>query len=124
MKPIISTAFFAATLTIAMSTAAFAASFESLVAEGYKASRLTRNSLDVPGWFLSRGDEKYFCRLEATLAIKNKTKLVSILRTGFMSEVSRKAYETGASSKSLPKLNNLVAGKPRPEDVGACSTAK
>jgi hypothetical protein len=123
MKSEISTVLFAVAFTVAASTAALAASFESLVADGYKVAKMTRSASGASGWVVSNGKTKYFCRLDATMAL-TKTKVVSIITGGRMIEIDRQAFESKSSTDGMPQLADLKAGKPRPEDVGACSKAK
>jgi hypothetical protein len=123
MKSKISTVLFATVFTVAASTAALSASFESLVADGYKVAKMTRNAAGTSGWLVSNGKTKYFCRLDATMAL-TKTKVVSMITGGRMIEIDRKAFEAKSSTDGMPQLADLKAGKPRPEDVGACSAAR
>jgi hypothetical protein len=112
-----------AALCFVTSNAVLAASFESLVSDGYKVAKMTRNSAGFSGWVVSNGDTKYFCKLDAAMAL-TKTKVVSIITGGRMIEMDRKTFESKTTTDGMPLMADLKAGKPRPEDVGTCSKAK
>ena len=123
MKSIISAALLAVALTVAIPATAFAASFESLVGDGYKVGKMSRSASGMSGWILSNGKDKYFCRLDATMAL-TKTKIVAMITGGRTIEIDRKSFASKSSTEGMPQFADLKAGKPRPEDVGACSKAK
>ena len=103
---------------------AHAASYSDLVAQGYRTSTLTKSRGGSPGWIVSGGGKKYFCRLGASVVLSGKNGMVSITSSGRQIRLNKSAYEkaTGGSDASLPHLENLKAGRPRPRDVRSCVT--
>jgi hypothetical protein len=123
MKTTISTVLLGAAFTIAISTSVLAASFESLVADGYKVGKMSRSASGASGWVLSGKDGKYFCKLDASMAL-GKTTIYSLITGGRVIELDRKTFEQSASTDGMPLMSDLKAGKPRPQDVGSCSKSK
>ncbi|MFZ1773627.1 MAG: hypothetical protein WAT78_06670 [Rhizobiaceae bacterium] len=105
--------------------AAEAASFKNLVADGYAVGPMSRGKSGSWGWVLSKGGAKSFCTSRVTAAIKNNTTYVLYTSAGRSFEINRGgAYERALGSTKLPLLSDLKAGRPRAEDVGACSKLK
>jgi hypothetical protein len=113
----------AVALSAFASTPALAVSFESLVGDGYKVSKMSRNAAGMSGWNVSKGDSKYFCKLDATQAL-TKTTVVSLITGGRTINMDRKTFESRVSTEGMPQMADLKAGKPRPQDVGSCSKQK
>lgn len=103
-----------------------AQSYSSLVKQGYKTGKLSKNAAGAQGWTVSNGEKKYFCRLRASLAYVGATGLVSILSNGRQIKLDRKTFEShlGGSAGDLPQLSDLKAGRPGNKDVGGCAAAK
>ena len=101
-----------------------AASYSDLAAKGYKTSPLTKSRSGAPGWILSGGGKQYFCRLGASVVLSGKNGMVSITSSGRQIRLDKAAYEKslGGPDASLPRLENLKAGRPRPQDVRSCTT--
>jgi hypothetical protein len=123
MNPMTLKCLFAAAMFSAASMPAKAVDFQSLVEDGYKVSKMTRNAAGMSGWMVAKGDTKYFCKLDATLALTKKS-VISMITGGRTIEMDRKIFETRSSTSDLPQFSDLKAGKPRPQDVGSCAKAK
>ncbi len=95
-----------------------AASFRELSGQGYKVGALSSNKAGIRGWNLSRGSDRYFCEMRATMAYSGKNGMVS---AGRMITLDRATVEKRlGSSLNLPKYEDLKAGRLRADDVGSC----
>jgi hypothetical protein len=103
-----------------------AESYPSLVKQGYKTGKLSKNAAGAQGWTVSNGEKKYFCRMRASMAYVGATGLVSILSNGRQIKLDRKTFEAGIGGPypNIPQLSALKAGKPNDRDVGGCAAAK
>jgi hypothetical protein len=103
-----------------------AESYSSLVKQGYKTGKLSKNAASAQGWTVSNGDKKYFCRMKATMAYEGSNQIVSFTSAGRQVKLDRKTFEShlGGSAGDLPQLSDLKSGKPRSGDVGSCAAAK
>jgi hypothetical protein len=103
-----------------------AESYSSLVKQGYKTGKLSKNAAGAQGWTVSNGEKKYFCRMKATMAYVGSGGLVSILSNGRQIKLDRKTFEAGIGGPdpSIPQLSALKTGKPNDRDVGGCAAAK
>ncbi len=108
---------------LASAGGAQAASYASLVAQGYRTSPLTRNAAGLDGWKVSNGEKSYFCKRAAAMAYVGRSGLVSITSSGRHIKSDRKIWEArrGGPDPSLPQLSDLQKGRLRPQDVGACT---
>ena len=75
------------------------ADYEDLVAQNYKTSTLMKNKAGLPGWEVTNGENTYFCRMAATMAVGDND-----------------TYNPFDN----PKLSDLEAGRPRPKDAKRC----
>lgn len=103
-----------------------AESYPSLVKQGYKTGKLSKNAAGGQGWTASNGERKFFCRMKATMAYVGGSGLVSILSSGRQIKLDRKTFEAGIGGPdpNIPQLSALKAGKPNDRKVGACAAAK
>ena len=111
----------------AMVVSASASSFHSLVAEGYKPGGLTQSKAGNQGWMLKKGKDVFFCQMNVAQAYIGKDGLAVFTSAGHMYKISKKAYFDQlniSSDDSIPRLEDLKAGRPRPEDVGSCSPVR
>ena len=108
---------------VAFSSTAEASSFERLKKQGFKVSTFTRGKSGARGWFLTKGNDKYFCRFQGTTVYVGKTKMVIYTAAGRAISMNRKAYEekAGGPDPSIPKMSDLKAGRPDARLVGACT---
>ena len=108
---------------VAFSQSAEAASFERLKKQGFKVGTFTRGRSGSRGWYLSKGNEKYFCKFQGTTVYVGKNKMVIYTATGREMSMNRKAYEekAGGPDPSIPKMSDLKAGRPEARQVGACA---
>ena len=102
---------------------ALAATYSDLVAKGYKTSSMTESRGGAPGWILSGGGKTYFCRLGVSVVLSGKNGMVSISSSGRQSPLDKQAYvkSRGASVASFPRLEDLKAGRLKPEYVRECT---
>lgn len=112
----------AAVVVLSIGGAAQAASYASLVSQGYETGALTKNRAGIQGWTVRKGESAYFCRMAAGMAYVGRTGLVSITSSGRRIKIDRAVWEAsrGGADPSLPQLSDLEAGRLRPQDVGAC----
>jgi hypothetical protein len=103
-----------------------AESYSSLVKQGYKTGKLSKNAARAQGWTVSNGEKKYFCRMKVTMAYAGSNQIVAFTSAGRSVKLDRKTFEShlGSSAGDLPQLSDLKTGKPRNEDVGFCAAAK
>ncbi len=103
-----------------------AESYPSLVKQGYRTGKLSKNAAGAQGWTVSNGEKKYFCRMKATMAYVGGSGLVSILSNGRQIKLDRKTFESGIGGPdpNIPQLSALKAGKPNERDVGGCAAVK
>lgn len=98
-----------------------AASFKELSGQGYKVGALSSNKAGIRGWNLSKGSDRYFCEMRATMAYSGKNGMVSFTSAGRMISLDRNTVEKRlGGSLDLPKYEDLKAGRLRADDVGSC----
>lgn len=98
-----------------------AASFKELSGQGYKVGALSSNKAGIRGWNLSKGFDRYFCEMRATMAYSGKNGMVSFTSAGRMISLDRNTVEKRlGGSLDLPKYEDLKAGRLRADDVGSC----
>ncbi|HCD83026.1 MAG TPA: hypothetical protein DEQ45_04210 [Agrobacterium sp.] len=98
-----------------------AASFKELSGQGYKVGALSSNKAGIRGWNLSKGSDRYFCEMGATMAYSGKNGMVSFTSAGRMISLDRNTVEKRlGGSLNLPKYEDLKAGRLRADDVGSC----
>ncbi|AAK87884.1 hypothetical protein EN41_09225 [Agrobacterium tumefaciens] len=98
-----------------------AASFKELSGQGYKVGALSSNKAGIRGWNLSKGSDRYFCEMRATMAYSGKNGMVSFTSAGRMISLDRNTVAKGlGGSLDLPKYEDLKAGRLRADDVGSC----
>jgi hypothetical protein len=103
-----------------------AESYSSLIKQGYKTGKLSKNAAGAQGWTVSNGDMRYFCRMRATMAYVGAAGLVSILSNGRQIKLDRKTFEShiGGPDPTIPQLSALKTGKLNARDVGGCAAVK
>ena len=98
-----------------------AASFKELSGQGYNVGALSSNKAGIRGWNLSKGSDRYFCEMRATMAYSGKNGMVSFTSAGRMISLDRNTVEKRlGGSLDLPKYEDLKAGRLRADDVGSC----
>ena len=102
---------------------AHASSYADLIGRGYRIGPLTQSRGGAAGWILRRGDSRYFCHLGVSLMLSGKNGMVSMSASGRQVRINKRAFENfrGGPDPSLPHLEDLNAGRPRPQDVGYCT---
>jgi hypothetical protein len=105
------------------SATAQASSFERLKKQGFKVGGFTRGKSGSRGWYLTKGNEKYFCKFQGSTVYVGKTKMVIFTSPGREISMNRKAYEekAGGPDPSIPQMSDLKAGRVEPRLVGACA---
>ena len=100
---------------------AFAKSQASLAQQGYETSRLTQGRGGRLGWFMTKGSERFFCEMKATMALGGKGGMTGFASSGRQIPMNRKAFEAaGGRADNLPQLDHLMRGNVRKQDVGRC----
>ncbi|MFK0205406.1 hypothetical protein [Agrobacterium sp. NPDC090283] len=116
--------FFSSLIAVALlgsPVVAQAASFKELSGQGYKVGALSSNKAGIRGWNLSKGSDRYFCEMRATMAYSGKNGMVSFTSAGRMISLDRNTVEKRlGGSLNLPKYEDLKAGRLRADDVGSC----
>ena len=115
-------AIYAATIDVAS-----AATFQSLVSQGYKSGGLTQNKAGIQGWLLKKGNDSVFCRMNVSLVYVGKNGMASFTAAGRMITIDKKTYMDYlkiTNDPTIPHLEDLKAGRPRPEDAGSCSPVR
>ncbi|CUX38838.1 MULTISPECIES: hypothetical protein [Agrobacterium] len=106
---------------LALPVVAQASSFKELSGQGYKVGALSSNKAGIRGWNLSKGSDRYFCEMRATMAYSGKNGMVSFTSAGRMISLDRNTVEKRlGGSLNLPKYEDLKAGRLRVDDVGSC----
>ncbi|WP_323689943.1 hypothetical protein [Rhizobium sp. AN64] len=95
-----------------------AASFRELSGQGYKVGALSSNKAGIRGWNLSRGSDRYFCEMRATMAYSGKNGMVSFTSAGRMITLDRATVEKKAGQ--FPELAEVRGSKSRPPARGRC----
>jgi hypothetical protein len=110
-------------LTLTVASSAQAATYSDLTRQGYRIGPLTQSRGGAPGWILSGGGKRYFCRLGVSMVLSGENGMVSITSSGRRIKADKAAYEAfrGGPNPNLPRLEDLEAGRPRPQDVGICT---
>ncbi|EJT05940.1 hypothetical protein [Rhizobium sp. CCGE 510] len=103
-----------------------AESFSKLAQQDYAVGKLTKGKAGGYGWVVSNGSNRFFCRLNASLAYVSKKEMVSILASGRLIKLDRAAFEAsiGGPDPSIPQWSDLQAGRVKPTDVGSCTPAR
>lgn len=106
---------------LSLPVVAQAASFKELSGQGYKVGALTNNKAGNQGWNLSKGSDRYFCEMRATMAYSGKKGIVSFTSAGRLIKLDRATVEKKVGgSLDLPQYEDLKAGRLRADDVGSC----
>ncbi len=99
-----------------------AASFKSLNSKGYNVSKLTTSKGGSRGWVVSNGQKRYFCKMKVSIFYGGKTGMGMFTQTGRIISLDKTAYESknDGPAHGAPQYKDLIAGRPRPQDVGRC----
>ena len=75
---------------------------------------------------LSKGDQQFFCRMRVSQAYVGRNGMVSFTSSGRMIKLDRATFEAaiGGPDPSIPRLEDLKAGRLRPENVGSCAPVR
>lgn len=108
-------------LATTMSTPTIAASYKQLQQKGFKTGTFTQNRAGLSGWYVSKGNMKYFCRHRLSIMIVNARQLVFIVSSGRLIKGDRKAYESRTKlDPSTPNYSDVKAGRISSNYVGRC----
>lgn len=97
--------------------AAQAASFKELSGQGYKVGTLSSNKAGIRGWNLSKGSDRYFCEMRATMAYSGKSGMVSFTSAGRMITLDRATVE---KLWATPEFAKVRRSQSRPPARGRC----
>ena len=102
------------------------ATYSDLKARGLKTSRLGPNKENRSwgvGWYVSGGGERYWCAASSTtVRIGTDGFGVFAISTGKVYEVDEQRFANSLrrDTSDAPQLEDLKAGRPRPQDVNGC----
>ena len=102
-------------------------SYASLVKQGYKTGKLSKNAAGAQGWTVVKRREEIFLQNEGHHGdYVGGSGLVSILSNGRQIKLDRKTFEAGIGGPdpNIPQLSALKAGKLNARDVGGCAALK
>lgn len=114
----------AAVLAGCQTTGGSGADYESLKSQGYKTSRLTTNRGDAKGWYLTGPGDRYFCRSRVSSVVEYAPGKFGVhVSASRIVDIDIKSYKDhlGDEDVHIPKLWEIRAGKPKPQDVAGCS---
>ena len=120
-KYIICATVFFSVLINTPSSEVYAASYSSLVKKGYSTGKLTKGRSGKLGWYVQKGDLRYFCRSRVSLVLVGSKGMIGFTTSGRQIKMSRKDFESRSSTKGLPKMSDIKAGRLRGKDVGRCT---
>ena len=104
-----------------------AADFRSLISNGYKIGGLSQSKSGSQGWVLKKGKDTFFCRANVSLVYVGKNGMASFTSSGRMIKLDKETYLNSMNmthDDTIPRLEDLKAGRPRPEDVGSCTSVR
>lgn len=103
-----------------------AESFSRLAGQGYSVGPLAQGRSGGLGWVLSKGEQQFFCRMRVSQAYVGRNGMVSFTSSGRMIKLDRATFEAaiGGPDPSIPRLEDLKAGRLRPENVGSCAPVR
>ena len=107
---------------LAVPSMANAKSMESLVQDGFKVSKLTRGKSGLAGWYVTKGDQKYFCPIRLALAYIDDKDMMALTTQGAQMIIDRKTFDDylGGPDPTMPYWKDVVVGKVRPGDAKPC----
>lgn len=117
----------AATLGLfAAPSIASAESMEKLVQNGFAVSKLTNGKSGLPGWNLTKGDQKYFCPSKIGLVYVDAKKMFGFSASGRPISMDRATYDSyiGGPDPTIPYWKDVQVGKVKPAQVGPCLPTK
>lgn len=105
---------------------ASAATMEKLVQDGFKVSKLTNGKSGLPGWNLTKGDEKYFCPSKIGAVYVDAKKMFMFSTSGRPISMDRATYDAalGGPDSNIPYWKDVEVGKVSPAKVGPCLPTK
>ena len=111
---------------LAMPSIASAKSMESLVQDGFKISKLTRGKSGLAGWYLTKGDQKYFCPIRLALAYVDDKNMIGLTTQGAQITLDRATFDAhiGGPDPTIPYWKDVVVGKVKPADVKPCAPSQ
>lgn len=113
-----------ALLAVGLPGVAHAATYTSLVGDGYETSKMVESPGGSRGWYLAKGDDRYFCKMNVSMVQGGPTGIASFTSSGRMLPLDKATVEgMGATLSDFPRLSDLEAGKPPVDAVGGCSRA-
>lgn len=112
--------------TLALPASANAESFSKLAGQGYSVGPLGQGRSGGLGWVLSKGDKRFFCRMRVSQAYVGRDGMVSFTTSGRMVKLDRAVFEAaiGGPDPSIPRLEDLKAGRVQPANVGSCAPVR
>ena len=111
---------------LAAPSVASAKPMESLVQDGFKVSKLTRGKSGLAGWYLTKGDQKYFCPIRLALAYVDDKNMIGLTTQGAQITLDRATFDAhiGGPDPTIPYWKDVVVGKVKPDDVKPCLPSK
>ena len=97
--------------------------YAQLSEQGYSTSKFTHNRAGVRGWYVSKGQEKYWCRMGPISTVQGgPTGMGIFLQSGRFIAMNKKSYveHLGSGIDGAPRYEDLMSGKLKPEYVGDC----
>lgn len=107
-------------------TIANAESMEKLVQNGFKVSKLTQGKSGLAGWYLTKGDQKYFCPTRLGLVYVDSKKMLALSTQGRQVPMDRATFDAhiGGPDPNIPYWKDVLVGKVAPSHVNACLPSK
>lgn len=107
---------------LSLPAVAQAESFKSLTGQGYSVGPLAKNKAGMWGWTFVKSSNRYFCEMKVGVAYSGKKGMIGFTSSGRTISIDRASYEAniGGPDASLPKYEDLKAGRLRASDVGSC----
>jgi hypothetical protein len=105
-----------------ISSTANAETFTNLVKDGFSVGKITNSKSGQPGWNVSKGDKKYFCKANISSVYIDSEQMYSFTSSGRPILGSRKVFDKiiGGSDPNIPYWKDLQAGRVKPSSVGDC----
>lgn len=111
---------------LALPTVSHAATMEKLVQDGFKVSKLTNGKSGLPGWNLTKGDEKFFCPSKIGPVYVDAKKMFMFSTSGRPISMDRATYDSyiGGPDPAIPYWKDVQVGNVKPAQVGPCLPTK
>ncbi len=115
-------------LLIPASATAAVRSYDALKSAGYKTSKFTTTRGGVYGWYLAKGDDRFFCPAAATGYVYGPGGRAGVFSNGKFTAILPQYFEllkpfADSRGEVIPKLSDVLAGRPPSHMVKRCSTS-